>query len=111
MPNWGLYVLADPTVKLKEREKKYIYLDRTKDLKKVWNMKVTFIPNLIGARKIINGAGGLGNTETSEDHPNNYIIENGQNTEKYPGDLRRLAVTQTSVKDPQLKLIWKILKE
>ena len=27
------------------------------------------------------------------------------------GDLRRLAVTQTSVKDHQLKLMWKILKE
>ena len=29
----------------------------------------------------------------SRDHPNYYIIENGQNTEKSPGDLRRLAVT------------------
>ena len=33
------------------------------------------------------------------------IIENGQNTEKSPGDLRRLAITQTSVKDHQLTLI------
>ena len=32
------------------------------------------------------------------DHPNNSIIENGQNTKKSPGDLRRLAVTQTPVK-------------
>ena len=37
----------------------------------------------------------------SGDHPNYYIIENGQNTEKSPGDLRRLAVTQTPVKDHQ----------
>ena len=28
------------------------------------------------------------------DYPNNHIIENGQNTEKSPGDLRRFAVTQ-----------------
>ena len=28
-----------------------------------------------------------------------YIIEIDQNTEKSPGDLRRLAVTQTPVKD------------
>ena len=35
----------------------------------------------------------------SGDHPNNTIIENGQNTEKSPGDLRRLALTQTPVKD------------
>ena len=33
------------------------------------------------------------------------IIENGQNTEKSPGDLRRLAVTQTPVKDHQLMLM------
>ena len=36
-------------------------------------------------------------------HPN-YIIENGQNTEKSPGDLRRLAVTQSPLKDHQLTL-------
>ena len=46
----------------------------------------------------------------SEDHPNDSIIENGQNTEKSPGDLRRLAVTQTPVKDHLLKLMGKTLK-
>ena len=35
----------------------------------------------------------------------NSIIENGQNTEKSPGDLRRLAVTQFLVKDHQLTLM------
>ena len=55
-------------------------------------------------RKIIKGTGGLGNKRTSEDHPNYYTIEIGQNTKKSPGDLRRLAVTQTSVKDHQLTL-------
>ena len=34
----------------------------------------------------------------SGDHPNDSIIENGQNNEKNPGDLRRLAVTQIPVK-------------
>ena len=34
------------------------------------------------------------------DHPNDSIIENSQNTKKNPGDLRRLAVTQTPVKKP-----------
>ena len=34
----------------------------------------------------------------------------GQNTEKSPGDLRRVAVTQTPVKDHQLKLMWKARK-
>ena len=40
--------------------------------------------------RIIKGTEGLGNKRTSEDNPNNYIIEIGQNTEKNPGDLRRL---------------------
>ena len=35
------------------------------------------------------------------------IFENGQNTEKSPGELKRLAVPQSSVKDHQLTLIWK----
>ena len=39
------------------------------------------------------------------DHPNDSIIENGPNTEKGPGDLRRLAVAQTPVKDDQLTLM------
>ena len=41
----------------------------------------------------------------SGDHPNYRIIGNSQNTEKSPGDLRRLAVTQTPVKNHQLKLM------
>ena len=45
----------------------------------------------------------------SGDHPNYYIIKKGQNTEKRPEDLRRLAVTQTPVKDHRLTLIRKTL--
>ena len=40
-------------------------------------------------------AGRFINKRTSGDHPNYSIVEIGQNTEKSPGDLRRLAVTQT----------------
>ena len=47
----------------------------------------------------------------SGDHPNYNIIENGQNTEKSPGDLGRLAVTQTPVKNHQLKVMGKTLKK
>ena len=47
----------------------------------------------------------------SGDHPNESIIENSQNTEKSPGDLRRLAVIQTPVKNHQLTLMWKTLNE
>ena len=54
--------------------------------------------------------GVLGSWRTSEDHPNYSILENGQNTKKSPGELRRLALTQTPVKEPQLTPIWKTLK-
>ena len=62
-------------------------------------------------QRITKGTGGLEGRRTSGDHPNYNIIENSQNTEKSPGDLRRLAITQTPVKYHQLKLIRKTLKE
>ena len=36
---------------------------------------------------------------TSRDHENSGIVENEQNTEKSPGDLRRGVVTQTPVRN------------
>ena len=48
---------------------------------------------MIGTR-----TGGLGNKRTSGDNPNCIIVAIGQNTEKSPGDLKRLVVTQTPVK-------------
>ena len=45
--------------------------------------------------------GGLGNLRTSGEYLDDSIIKMGQNTEKNPGDLRRLAVTQTPVEDHQ----------
>ena len=51
--------------------------------------------------------GGLENKRTNGDHPNNSIIEFGHNTEKSPGNLRRLAVTQTPVRYCWLALEWK----
>ena len=45
------------------------------------------------------------NQRTSGDYPDYSIIKIGQNTEKNPGDLRRLAATQTPVKDHQLALV------
>ena len=41
----------------------------------------------------------------SGDHPYDSIIEDSQNAEKSPGDLKRLAVTQTPVKNHQLTLM------
>ncbi len=41
--------MADHRIKLKEYEKKDKYLDLARELKKLWNMKVTIIPIIIGA--------------------------------------------------------------
>ena len=42
-------VPADHRIKLKEYEKRDKYLDLARELKTRWNMKVTFIPIVIGA--------------------------------------------------------------
>ena len=42
-------ILADHRIKLKECEKKDKYLNLARELKKLWNMKVTIVPIMIGA--------------------------------------------------------------
>ena len=42
-------VPAEHRIKLKESEKRNKYLDFARQLKKLWNMKVTVIPIVIGA--------------------------------------------------------------
>ena len=42
-------VPADHRIKLKETEKKDKYLDHAREMKKLWNMKGTIIPIVIGA--------------------------------------------------------------
>ena len=81
-------VSADHRINLKECEKKDKYLDLARELKKLWNMKVTFVPIVIGALgTITTGLLKILSPETSR------------------GDLRRLAVTQTPVKNHQLTLM------
>ena len=70
-------------------------------------MKVTIIPIVIGAfgtvtKGLLKGLKDFEELAAEWDHPNYIIIEDGQNTEKNPGDLRRIAVTQSPVKDHQL---------
>ena len=45
----GFAILADHRIKLKECEKRDKYLDLAWELKKLWNMKVTITPIVIGA--------------------------------------------------------------
>ena len=106
---------ADHRIKLKECEKKDKYLDLARELKKLGNMKVTIIPIVIGAfgtvtKELLKGTWGLGCWRPSGDHPNDILIQNVQNTKNRTRDLRRLAVSQTPVKDHQLTLMWKTLK-
>ena len=73
-------------------------------------MEVTIIPVVTDAfgtvtKRTIKGTGRLGIWRTRGHHPNCSIVENGQNPEKSPGDLRRHAVTQTPVEDHQLTLM------
>ena len=51
-------------------------------------------------QRIGTGTGGRGNKRTGGDHPNDSIIKIGQSTEKSSGDSKRLAVTQTRVRNP-----------
>ena len=77
----------------------------------MWNMQVTIIVIVIGSFGTVT----KGLLKELEDmvigHPNYSIIENDQNTEKSSGDLSRLAVTQTLVKNHQIILMWKTLKK
>ena len=61
-------------------------------------------------QRIGKGTERLENKRTSGDHADYSIIKIDQNTEKCPGDLKRLAVTQTPVRNHQLTLVWKTLK-
>ena len=56
-------------------------------------MKVMIVPIMIGALGTIT----KGLLKGLEDLEISRIIKIGQNAEKYPGDLKRLAVTQTPV--------------
>ena len=68
-------------------------------------MQVTIIQIVISAFGSVTKGFLKGLEDLEVDHPNCSIIENGQNTEKSPEDLRRLAVTQTPVEDHQLALM------
>ena len=59
-------------------------------------------PQMLGKR-----TRSVGNRRKNRDHPSYRMVVIGQNTEKTPGDLRRLAITQTPVKDHQLTLVCK----
>ena len=100
---------------MKESKKRHKYHNLARELKNLWNMKLMSITIIIGAlsshQKIGTRTGGLGNNGMGGDCSNYSIVEISQNIEKSPGNLRRLPVTQTPVKNNQLTLMRKTLKE
>ena len=100
-------VPANHRVELKESEKKETYLDLARELKKTVEHESDGDTNCNWCswhshQRIGTRTGGLENKRTSGDHLNYYIIVIAQNTEKIPGDLRRLAVTQTPLGNHRL---------
>ena len=88
------------------KAKRYKYLDFASELKIPMEHE-----SEVGALGTITKATGrIENNSTGGDHPNGSTDKIGQNTEKSTGDMRRLAVTQTPVKDHQLMLVRKTLK-
>ena len=105
-------VPADHRVKLKESKKRNKYLDLAWELKKLWHMKVTVIPIVIGAfgtvtKGLVQELEGLETRGREETIQTNYsIVATEQNTKKSPRDLRRLAVSQTPLKNSQMIIVY-----
>ena len=79
-------VPVDLKVKLKESEKKYKYLDLTREMQKTMEheSEVDNDCNLLAPfshQRSGKETRGIGNKWKSEDYPNNCIAEIGQNTE------------------------------
>ena len=97
-------VPADHRVKSKEIEKKDKYLILARELKKPMKHESdgdAFCNQCVrySYQRIATGTGGLGNKRTNRDNLNYSIIIICKNTEKSPGDLGRLVVSKTLVKD------------
>ena len=97
-------------VKIKESEKIDKYLHIAREVKRLWNMKVTVILIVIGALGMVTKGLEKGQEELKirgRLRPDYSTVENGQNTEMNHGNLQRFAVTWTPVKNYQPTLVWK----
>ena len=98
---------------MKESEKKDKYLDLARELKKLWNIKLTIVLIVIGALGTIT----KGLLKGLEDLEGGGRVETMQMTAllRTARILRRVLeiwfVTQTPVNNHQLTLMWKTLKE
>ena len=95
-------VPADHRIKLKECEKKAKYLDLVRELKKLWNMKVTIIPSVIGAFGTVT----KGSLKGLDDLEVDGRVETIQTTALLrTARILRFAVTKIPVKNYQLTLM------
>ena len=89
----------DYRVKLKENEKRDEYLELAREVKKTVEHE----------RNSDNNYNWCSWNSHQRIDQNYNIIMIGQNTEESPRDLRRLAVTQTPLRNHRLKLVWKMM--
>ena len=109
----GLVVPADHWEKIKESEKIDKCLDLTRELKKA--VEYESENDTSCSWRLWNDSQGprkeTGRTEGEWKNRDHRTFKNRYNTEKSPGDLRKLAVAQTSRKNHELKLLWKTRNE
>ena len=97
----------------KNKTKTDTYLDIARELKILWNRKVSVIPIAFGIFGTVNKGWerGLEEVEIRGRIETIQTTEDGQNTEKCPGDQRRLAVIQIPVNEYQPTLVGKAYQE
>ena len=108
-------VAAEHRIKLKECEKRDKYLDFARELKKLWNMKVTIVPIVIsafvtvtkGLLKCLEDLEVVGRVETIQI---TALMRTVRIQRRVLETWRDLLSTQTPVKNHQLTLMWKTLK-
>ena len=108
-------VPADHRIKLKEGQKKDEYLNLAWELKKLWNIKVTIISIMIGTfgavtKWLLKWLEDLVIGGWAETILTTALLRTARLLRRVPGTFWDL-LTQTSVKDHQLMLMWKTLKE
>ena len=100
--------------KVERKQKMDKYLDFARELKKLWNMKMMIISIVIAAlgtvmKGLIQGLEGLEMIGRMDTIPTIALLRSARILRRVLE--RRLAVTQTPVKDHQLMLMWKTFKE
>ena len=98
MSSSGFYLYGGPQSENEKSEKINKYVDLARELKKLWKLLGDADTNCSwcswnGLQRIEKGTGGVENQRKNRDYPDHSIVKIGQNAEKCPGDMRKLAVT------------------